>query len=617
MFKTGTTMASETRTAVVATVKTPTITAPALISIGYQTTLTGSGSPDAINPWTSSDSNTLSINNSGLITGVATGSATVTYTDSIGCQTTAIINVAQFSLGNYTDQNITYPGGHVTVTPDATPAGTPGITVTTTAKFKGLFTVDHTTGVINITNAYPAGTYIIKVNGGSDVIKTFTLTVGNAPCSQGKFYAPTVSELAAASVDMVTADFNGDGNLDLALLNTYINTLSIQLGDGAGGFSEHVSITTGLFTRQLALADFNGDGKSDLVIVSGYDNNLSQFSILIGDGLGGFTTASTVQVPLAPMIVATADINGDGLSDLAFSQGDNISIRLGNGTGGFTGSTEIPVSTPSALAFGDFNGDGKIDLAVTSTYDTTIPGIVTIKLGDGSGGFSGTNTFPVGINPVRLVISDFNSDGYLDLATANSGSNDLSILLGNGSGSFTPGSSVSVGASPISLSSGDFNGDGKIDLAVVNSGDNNSSVLLGNGLGGFSNNGIVPIANYSTAIISADFNNDGRLDFAIGGATASIRLNGTVTINLQGNSTNITNGSTTISSSDGTDFGSGNDITHIFTIHNNGSGGLTIDSLFVIGTDTASFRVSGITLPKTISGNDTAHFVLTLKSNST
>ncbi|NCS05072.1 MAG: VCBS repeat-containing protein, partial [Microcystis aeruginosa G13-11] len=82
----------------------------------------------------------------------------------------------------------------------------------------------------------------------------------------------------------------------------------------------------------------------------------------------------------------------------------------------------------------------------------------------------------VGSRPRSVTVGDFNGDGKSDLATANSYSNNVSVLLGTGTGSF--GAATTVGINPRSVTVGDFNGDGKSDLATTNGSTNNVSVLL-------------------------------------------------------------------------------------------------------------------------------------------
>ncbi len=99
--------------------------------------------------------------------------------------------------------------------------------------------------------------------------------------------------------------------------------------------------------------------------------------------------------------------------------------------------------------------------------------------------FFAARTFVAGDSPASVAVGDFNSDGRLDLAVANRGSDIVSVFFGNGDGSFQTGQNFAVGPSPSSVAVGDFNGDGWLDLAVANYSSNDISVLLGSGDGSF------------------------------------------------------------------------------------------------------------------------------------
>ena len=113
------------------------------------------------------------------------------------------------------------------------------------------------------------------------------------------------------------------------------------------------------------------------------------------------------------------------------------------------------------------------------------------------------------------MTGDFNGDGRLDLAVANVGSNDVSVLLGNGNGTFRPQVTYAVGSDPIALVTGDFNGDGRTDLAVANFGSNDVSVLLGNGDGTFGSQVTYAVGSDPIALVTGDFLGDGRTDLAV------------------------------------------------------------------------------------------------------
>ena len=156
-------------------------------------------------------------------------------------------------------------------------------------------------------------------------------------------------------------------------------------------------------------------------------------------------------------------------------------------------------SSPLSVAVGDFNGDSNPDLA-TANYGNNN---VSVLLGNGSGGFGSQTTFAVGSSPVSVAVGDFNGDGNPDLATANFDSNNVSVLLGNGSGGFGSQTTFAVGGQPYSVAVGDLNGDSKPDLATENLNTNNVSVLLNtstNNISGASGNDILTGTAASDAI---------------------------------------------------------------------------------------------------------------------
>ena len=91
--------------------------------------------------------------------------------------------------------------------------------------------------------------------------------------------------------------------------------------------------------------------------------------------------------------------------------------------------------------------------------------------------FQTATSFAVGTNPSSVAVGDFNGDGRPDLAVANFGSSNVSVLLGTGSGGFGAATNFGVGDGPRSVAVGDFNGDGKPDLATANVFSNTVSVL--------------------------------------------------------------------------------------------------------------------------------------------
>jgi FG-GAP-like repeat/FG-GAP repeat len=274
-------------------------------------------------------------------------------------------------------------------------------------------------------------------------------------------------------------DFNGDGKLDLAVVNL-LGGVSILLGDGTGDFRIAFSTGTADFATAVAVGDFNGDGKLDLAVVATFGSD-SVF-VLLGDGKGNFVLASTLATDVWPMSVAVGDFNGDGKLDLAVTNvcgkgpcwgpPGTVSVFLGDGTGKFTlASSPTTGNWPQSIVVGDFNGDGKLDLVVANRDSDTL----SILLGDGTGNFTLASSPATGDEPDSVGVGDFNGDGKLDLAVTDVF--DCSVLLGDDTGNFTQVSTL-PGQGAVAV--GDFNGDSKLDLAL-----SGGSVLLGDGTGSF------------------------------------------------------------------------------------------------------------------------------------
>ena len=147
-------------------------------------------------------------------------------------------------------------------------------------------------------------------------------------------------------------------------------------------------------------------------------------------------------------------------------------------------------------------------------FTTPINGVAQITFGN-------PTNYPVGTQPGAVATGDFNHDGKLDMAVANTASNNISILLGNSDGTFQTTMNYAVGQDPVSIAAVDLNLDNKLDLAVAFHGGNppgptgGVSLLLGNGDGTFQSATTLASSDYPTGVATGDFNNDAKPELAV------------------------------------------------------------------------------------------------------
>jgi hypothetical protein len=308
-----------------------------------------------------------------------------------------------------------------------------------------------------------------------------------------------------------------------ALANPFSWSFATEVLGGSGEFAAQTTYAAGSLPWSITSADLDGDGDTDLAITNASSHTIS---VLPGNGDGTFANQATYGTADGPYGLAAADLDGDGNMDLATANSyDNISILLGNGDGTFAAQTSYPAGDgPRSIAAADLDGDGDADLvAANETTDN-----ISVLLGNGDGTFTAQTTYATGDSPRSAAITDLNGDGDLDLAIANGYSSDISVLLGNGDGSFVDQIAYGAGNYPGFVVAADLDGDGDGDLAAVNNYSDDVSVLLGAGDGTFAAQATYATGDYPTSITAADLDGDGDNDLAVVNATSgnvSVLLN--------------------------------------------------------------------------------------------
>ena len=266
------------------------------------------------------------------------------------------------------------------------------------------------------------------------------------PSSPGTFLAAQNLRVGAHPGGVAIGDLNGDGHLDIAVADSALSIL-VQNAGVPGTFFPPISL--GVHCSSVGIGDLNQDGRDDLVATA---TNAGNVSILLQSpaGAGSFLPPQTVAAGFQPIDVAIADLNADGLLDLAianYGTPDNsatasLSILLNNSVspGSFSAATNYATGERSwSVSVGDLNGDGKADLAVANAGGLGNTGSVSVFFQNS--GTPGTFLPPVNrpgaSGPTGVAIADLNGDSLLDIALADEGVRILFQIPGQ-PGNFQP-----------------------------------------------------------------------------------------------------------------------------------------------------------------------------------
>ena len=282
----------------------------------------------------------------------------------------------------------------------------------------------------------------ITVNGQTNlgsVNGSISVYLNQGASAPGQLSGPTTFTTGApGSLHLCAGDFNGDGFVDIATTSVSNNNVSVLFGDGAGGFGAPQLIgivATGGVQSTIGAADFNGDGQLDLAVTS---PSSARLSVLINQGNGTFAAPVAYANNKSGQTAGLAfgDFDGDGKLDIVSNGAAGLYLFFfkGNGNGTFaTGQSSTVTSSAVAnsalgVVAGDFSGDGKLDAYVLRS--TSAGGIVPMT-GNGSGAFTVGALVSTGSSPAvnAITTADLDSNGHLDVVVTNRTSGTVSLIL--------------------------------------------------------------------------------------------------------------------------------------------------------------------------------------------
>jgi hypothetical protein len=279
--------------------------------------------------------------------------------------------------------------------------------------------------------------------------------------------------------DLASGDFDGDGELDVAVAGPSAQRVSIHRALGARDFAD-VEFSNLLFGREhdVECSDWDHDGDLDAA-ASNFGGMLALFA---ADASGTLVLAQALLPVGIGTRIAAADIDNSGSVDFVqLSTNGQLELVRSSAPGVFlppaaVGSAALPVD----LAIADLDLDGRLDLV------TSAAGGMSWYAGLGGGTFAGPTAVPLGlVEGERIAIADLDLDGRPDLAALDRGGNSIATARGLGGGTFAAPLAVPIGNALLDFAAGHLDQDNKFDLVATDASGAGLWVARNTGTGSF------------------------------------------------------------------------------------------------------------------------------------
>jgi len=347
----------------------------------------------------------------------------------------------------------------------------------------------------------------------------------------GTFASPVTYSTPVKPITVCAADFDGDGLLDIASAEYVGDTISVFVGAGDGTFSLKEAFESGHHPKNITSADIDDDGDIDLIAVG---IGFYGMTLYYNNGNGTFGAGVDISIgnnsQYCPYGVVAADLDADGLLDVAISTTVRMIVMKNDGGGAFTKIGDyIADFEAEDLCAADLDNDGDIDLAAVCNQATLYykQQFLQVFRNRGDGTFPPREMYETTMMVFNVDAADLNNDGYADLIAANRVFNAITVMFNDTEGGFGPPVVYYVGNDVYCVHAADMDGDGDQDILSADLASDNVTVLF-NEDGVFPTSSTLPVGDGPIWVDAADFNRDGMLDIYTAdylGNTISVMLN--------------------------------------------------------------------------------------------